>query len=308
VKNSVELSEAMNFLGSDDERAKVQVVSGEKMNFLPTRDFHITVDKQKVLKTGTVKPEDAGLIVDSIKFRIGKSYISKSEMAVLNMIAANNWERPIYFDHSLLYSNSIFVLDYLQYEGLAYRLVPIKTESDGMFRGRINPDILYDNVMNKFAWGNVNSPNVYLDEYNRKAINIIQARYMFVRLARALIEKDDKKRAVEVLDKMFEIFPDERIPLSFDSMPAAELYFLAGENAKGVDLVRTLTKNSFEIIEYYTSLPARLATFTEDDQNSQISVINNMKAVANQYNQAELSKEIDDRLNKLISKLEKSKS
>jgi hypothetical protein len=131
---------------------------------------------------------------------------------------------------------------------------------------------------------------------------------MFIRLARALIEEGDKKRAVEVLDKMFAIFPDERIPLSFDSMPAAELYFLAGDTAKGVDLVQTLTKNSFEIIEYYNSLPSRLATFTEDDQNSQISVINNMKAVANQYNQPKLSKEIDHRLTQLISKLEKGTS
>jgi hypothetical protein len=200
------------------------------------------------------------------------------------------------------------VLDYLQFEGLAYRLVPIKTESDGMFRGRINTDILYDNVMNKFAWGNVNSPNVYLDEYNRKAINIIQARYMFIRLARALIENGDNKRGAEVLDKMFEIFPDEKIPLSFDSMPAAELYFMAGEAGKGAALVRSLTKNSFEIIEYYTSLPARFAMATDDDQNNQISLINNMKMVADRYNQSELSKEIDDRLNQLISKLEKGKS
>jgi len=308
MKGSVELSDAMNFMGSDDERAKVQVVSGEKMNFLPTRNFHITVDKQKALKTGTVKPEDAELIVDSVQFRIGKNYISKSEMAVLNMIAANNWERPIYFDHSLLYSNSIFVLDYLQFEGLAYRFVPIKTETDGTFRGRINTAVLYDNVMNKFVWGNVNSPDVYLDEYNRKAINILQARYMFYRLARALIEDDDKKRAIEVLDKMFEIFPDERIPLSYDSMPAAELYFLAGDTAKGVELVRTLAKNSFEMIEYYNSLPARLAVFTESDLNNQISVLNNMKIVANRYKQNELNKEIDDRLTQLISTLEKGKS
>jgi hypothetical protein len=131
---------------------------------------------------------------------------------------------------------------------------------------------------------------------------------MFIRLARALIENGDNKRGVEALDKMFEIFPDEKIPLSFDSMPAAELYFMAGDAGKGAALVRTLTKNSFEIIEYYTSLPARFALATDDDQNNQISLINNMKMVADRYNQSELSKEIDDRLNQLISKLEKGKS
>ncbi len=304
IKSSVELSEAMKFLGSDDERTKVQVMSGEKMDFLPTRSFHITVDKQKVLNSGTVKPEDASLIVDSVKFRIGKSYITKSEMAVLNIIAANNWERPIYIDHSLLYSNSIFFLDYLQLEGLAYRFVPIETKGGGMNRGRIDADILYDNVMNKFVWGNVNSPDVYLDEYNKKAINIIQARYMFARLAQALIEKGDNKRGVEVLDRMFEIFPDEKIPLTFDSFPAAEIYYLAGETEKANNLVSILANNSFEMIEYYTSLPDRFAAAIDEEQNREISLINNLVILTTKYKQDELHNQINNRLDQLIKGLE----
>lgn len=304
VNGTVELSEAMKFLAREDDRAKVQVVSGEKMNFLPSRNFHITVDKQKAIDSGTVKPEDAALIADSVKFRITKSYLTKSEMAVLNMIAANNWQRPIYIDHSLLYSNNIFFLDYLQFEGLAYRFVPILTNQEGMYRGRVDADILYNNVMNKFKWGNVNDPDIYLDEYNRKAVNIIQARYMFARLARGLIEKGDKKRAVEVLDRLFEIFPDEKIPLSFDSMPAVELYYLAGENEKASKLVRTLSENGFEMLNYYTSLPERFVSAIEQEQNNNISLIQNMKILATRYNQPELAKEIDDKLNGLISKLE----
>jgi len=303
---SMELSEAMKFLGINDDRAKVQVVSGEKMNYLPTRSFHITVDKQKAVSSGTVKPEDAGLITDSVKFRITKNYITKSEMAVLNMIAANNWERPIYIDHSLLYSNNIFFLDYLQYEGLAYRFVPIESKSDGGFRGRIDADILYNNVMNKFVWGNVNDPEIYLDEYNRKAIDIIQARYIFSRLARTLLEKGDKKRAIEVLDKLFEIFPNERIPLTFTSMQAVELYYQAGETEKANKLLRVLADNGFAMLNYYTSLPDGLIYMIEEDQNNQISLVQNMKIIAAKYNQQEISKEIDDKLNALIDNLEKA--
>jgi hypothetical protein len=304
IKSSIELSEAMNFLGSNDERTKVQVVSGEKMDYLPSRSFHITVDKEKVLKSGTVKPEDAALIADSVKFRIGKSYITKSEMAVLNIIAANNWERPIYVDHSLLYSNSIFFLDYLQFEGLAYRFVPIETKGGSMNRGRIDAEILYDNVMNKFVWGNVNSPDVYLDEYNKKAINIIQARYMFARLSQALVEKGDNKRAVEVLDRMFEIFPDEKMPLTFDSFPAVELYYLTGEVEKANNLVNVLSKNSFEMIEYYTSLPDRFAAAIDEEQNREISLINNLVILTAKYKQPELNQQINNKLDELIKRLE----
>lgn len=305
TKNSVELSEAMKFLGSDDERTKVQVVSGEKMDFLPSRSLHISVDKEKVLKSGTVKPEDAALIADSVKFRIGKSYITKSEMAVLNIIASNNWERPIYIDHSLLYSNNIFFLDYLQLEGLAYRFVPIETKGGGMNRGRIDAEILYNNVMNKFVWGNVNSPDVYLDEYNKKAINIIQARYMFARLSQTLIEKGDNKRAVEVLDRMFQIFPDEKIPLTFDSFPAVELYYLAGETEKANNLVTILSKNSFEMIEYYTSLPDRFAVAIDEEQNREISLINNLVILTTKYKQDELKLHINNKLDEIINGLEK---
>ena len=305
IKSSIELSEAMNFLGSDDVRTKVQVVSGDMMDFLPSRSFHITVDKDKVLKSGTVKPEDAALIADSVKFRITKSYITKSEMAILNMIAANNWERPIYIDHSLLYANSIFFLDYLQFEGLAYRFVPIETKGGGMNRGRIDTEILYNNVMNKFVWGNVNDPDVYLDEYNKKAINIIQARYIFARLAQALIEKGDNKRAVEVLDRLFETFPNERIPLTFDSFPAVELYYRTGETEKANKLVRTLAQNSFEMLEYYTSIPARLAPAIEEDQNREMSLINNLVIVTSRNKQEDLHKELNTKLDALIKGIEK---
>jgi hypothetical protein len=305
IKSSVELSEAMDFLGSDDERTKVKVMSGETMDFLPTRSFHITVNKQKVLDSGTVKPEDAALITDSVKFRITKSYITKSEMAVLNIIAANNWDRPIYIDHSLLYSNSIFFLDYLQFEGLAYRFVPIETKGGGMNRGRIDADILYDNVMKKFVWGNVNDPKIYLDEYNKKAINIIQARYMFSRLAQALIEKRDNARAIEVLDKLFEIFPDEKMPLTYDSFPAVELYYRASETEKADQLVQVLSKNSFEMLEYYISLPDRFAAAIEDEQNREMSLINNLVILTTRYKQDELTKELNTKLDELIKGLEK---
>ena len=294
----------MKFLASDDERTKVQVMSGEKMDFLPSRSFHITVDKQKVLETGTVKPEDADEIADTVKFSIGKSYITKSEMAILNIIAANNWERPIYIDHSLLYANSIFFLDYLQLEGLAYRFVPIETKGGGMNRGRIDADILYDNVMNKFVWGNVNDPDVYLDEYNKKAINIIQARYMFARLAEALINKGDNKRAVEVLDKLFEIFPNKKMPLTYDSFLAVELYYRTGETEKANQLVQVLSKNSFDMLEYYFSLPDRFAVAIEEEQNREMSLINNMVILTNRYDQEALNKEINNKLDEIIKGLE----
>ncbi len=173
-----------------------------------------------------------------------------------------------------------------------------------MNRGRIDADILYENVMNKFVWGNVNSPDVYLDEYNKKAVNIIQARYMFARLAEALVNNGDNKKATEALDRMFEIFPDEKMPLTFDSFPAVELYYRSGETEKANKLVTVLSKNSFKMLEYYITLPDRFAAAVEDEQNREMSLINNLVILTAKYKQENLNKELNGKLDELIKRLE----
>lgn len=308
IKGSVELSEAMEFLGSDDVRTKVQVTSGAMLDYLPSRDFHITVDKQKAVETGTVKPEDADKIADRVSFKITGNMITKSEMAVLNMIAANNWERPIYIDHSLVFTGNIHFLDWLQFEGLAYRFVPIKTPKQGVTAGRIDTDILYDNVMNKFVWGNVNDPDIHMDEYNRKQINIMQARYMFTRLAQALVADGEKEKAIEVADKMFELFPNEIIPLDYSSFQMADQYYRAGAVEKGNEKVRIMADNCFAMLDYYASLPDNFASAVQSEQNRQISHLRNMVILTRNYKQDELNKELDGKLQELINKFQQKAS
>ncbi|WP_347838777.1 DUF2723 domain-containing protein [uncultured Draconibacterium sp.] len=305
IKGSVELSEAMEFLGSDDVRTQVKVTSGAMLDYLPSKDFHITVDKQKAVESGTVKPENAGQIADRVEFRINKNMITKSEMAVLNMIAANNWERPIYIDHSLVFTGNIYFLDWLQFEGLAYRFVPIKTPKQGVTAGRIDTELLYNNVMNKFVWGNVNDPDIHMDEYNRKQIDIMQARYMFIRLAQALINEGQKEKAIEVADKMFELFPNEIIPLDYSSFQMADQYYRAGATDKANEKVRIMAENCFAMLDYYASLPAHMAAAIQNDQNRQISHLRNLVIITRNNKQDELHQELDTKLKELITTFQK---
>lgn len=304
IKGPVELSEAMKFLGSDDDRTKVRVGSGDMIDYLPTHDFQITVDKNKVLETGTVKAKDSLLIADKVSFKINKNMITKSEMAVLNMIAANNWERPIYIDHSLLYTGSIHFLDWLQFEGLAYRFVPIKTPRNGISYGRIDTDILYENVMHKFRWGNINSPDIHIDDYNRKELNIIQARYLFSRLAEALNREGKREKATEVLDRMFELFPNEKIPWTYDSFPALEQYYKAGAYDKANQIAQTLANNSLAQIRYYTSLPPEFRPAIQDSESREMSLLQNLMVITRNFKQDELHREIDQKLQALIKELD----
>ncbi|MBW6533726.1 MAG: DUF2723 domain-containing protein [Mariniphaga sp.] len=303
LNRAVDLRDAMEFMGSDDERTKAETAGGQKVDYFPSSEFYLPVNKQKVLETGTIQPEDAALISDTVQFKINKRYVTKSEWAVLNMIAANDWERPIYIDHSLLYTNNIFFTDWLQFEGLAYRFVPVKTESRAMNTGHINTSILYENVMNKFVWGNVNHPDVFLDDYNKKAIRIIQARYMFARLAETLVNEGQNQKAEEVIDKMFGLFPNEKMPLTYDSFPAVEQYFRSGATEKGIEKARQMAENGFAMLNYYFSLPENFAQAVQEEQAREMGNIQNLLVLTRRYDLQDLNSEIDGRLQQMIQEL-----
>lgn len=303
IESSVELKDAVSFFGSDDERSKLKLSNGILLDYLPARDFHITVDRKKVIESGTVQPGDSSLIADRVEFHVSKNYLAKNEWAILNMIAANNWERPIYIDHSLLYTGNIFFTEWLQFEGLAYRFVPIRTEKKGLNPGHINTDILYDRVMNKYVWGNINDRKIFLDDYNKKELKIIEARNLFSRLAEALINEGKKDKAVEVIDRMFDLFPDEIIPLDYNSFHATEQYLRAGEIEKGGEKLRQMAKNSLEIINYYTTLPDYFASLVHEEQEREMGQLHNLLVLTRRYGLEELNKDIDGKLQKLIEHL-----
>ena len=142
----VPVQDAMKFIAnSRPERTKIS--GGNDQDYCPTKKFSIPVDPDKVIKNGTVSEKDRANIVP-VDWTINKSYIMKAEMMVLDILAANNWERPVYFAITVGSDSYMSLEPYFQLEGFAYRLVPIRTQSAGGQIGRVNADIMYDNMMN----------------------------------------------------------------------------------------------------------------------------------------------------------------
>jgi hypothetical protein len=160
---SYNLKDIIDFIGNDkDPRAKFTYNARTTLSYFPTKKFFIPVDKDAVLANGTVAAKDADSIVSRVEFDIDKNGIYKNDLIVLDFIANNNWERPVYFTTTTGREAYLNMEDYFQLEGLAYRLVPVKARDRSAGEGRINTDIMYDNMMNKFVWGNMDQ-DVYLD-------------------------------------------------------------------------------------------------------------------------------------------------
>lgn len=251
VKEPVDISTIINYVNSDNSATKLKVSANELLDIIPTKTIRIPVDKKKVLASGTVKPQDSAKIVPYIDIKLKGSSIIKSQLIVLDILAHNDWERPIYYVTGY-HNDALGLEDYFQLEGLAYRLVPIKSENKGWLEyGRVDTDILYDNIMNKFVWGGANDPKVDIDYNHRRTILVVKARLNYARLSKALSAEGKYEKAISVLDRCMEVLPLSTI--SYDPyMPdVIDAYFAAGDTSKAVAMTNDICSHYYEQLDYY---------------------------------------------------------
>ncbi len=252
----------VDFIGSDSPDTKAMITNGHQVDFVPTTKFCLPVDKQKVIANGTVPIEDSAKIVSRLEWTHRSDYIRKGELAVLDILANNNWERPVYFAITVG-SDAYMNLDaYFRLEGLAYRVVPIKN-TQTYERGTINSNILYKNVMEKFSWGGINDPRVYLDENNSRMLMNVKSN--FSRLSSQLIEEGNKEKAKIVIDKCYEVMPTELVTPSYYDLFMASNCYKTDQQEKARHLVDALANQTMQEINYFQHLdPWQLSTVADD--------------------------------------------
>ena len=288
VKGSVELSEMLDFALSDNPNTKLSTSSGRKVEYFPSRNFKLTVDKKAVLASGTVSKDQADSIVDQMEWKISGYGVQKNNLAALDIIAHNNWKRPIYFSITTGADAYIGLENYFQMEGLAYRLVPIKNDGEDGQTGVVNTAAMYNHVMNKFKWGNVQDSSVYLDETNlRMTMNF---RNNFARLASALANEGKKDSAIKVLDKCMEVFPESSIPYNWFIVPVAEAYYLAGDTTKANKIVTRMTDLYEQNLIYFFAFKGKMATEIKDRKEQSLAIMNRLSILATTYKQTAVAK------------------
>lgn len=252
VKGRWRVEDLVKWIKSDDPATRF-TYGGKQLQYYPNKKVRVNIDKQKVLEQGVVKPEQADKIVPYIDWDLNANLLSKRDIMVVDLIANNDWSRPIYFSVTVgNNSKSYFWLDdYFRLEGMAYRFVPIynPTPKGSVDFGEVDTDIMYTNLMEKFEYGNMGKPGVYLDETNRRlSYNL---RNIFGRLAGKLAEEGKNEKAIKALNFCMETMPESKFQFNYFILSVIEGYYKAGAPEKGRELVDLFATRLDEELAYY---------------------------------------------------------
>ena len=284
IKDTLDIKEALNFITSDNPRAKYKYVLQQngydtsvmrsqdlETNYLPTRHLRVPVDKESVLKHAIVKPKDADEIVPYIDLTISGNALYKNRLLMLDIVANNNWERPIYFTGGAFGDDDyIWMKDYLQLDGLCYKLVPIKTPVDKanpFDMGRVDSELMYTQVKN-WDWGN-SGENIYHDVETRK--NGISYRGNIARLVEALINEEQLDKAEEMTDLAMEKMPVDEFGYYTLLEPFISAYYEVEANDKGRQLYKDVSKKYQESLTYFSTLSDQKQTQHIDEISTDIA-------------------------------------
>lgn len=247
------LSEILQFVSLDDERAKISLDSGNKVNYFPTKKVIYPIDKNTIIKNKVVNPKYYDSIVPQIEFTITDKALYKNRLMMLDIVNENNWKRPIYFTGgSFGEDDYIWMKDYLQLDGMCFKLVPLKTPTDDpnpMRMGSIDADKMYSIVM-KWDWGNSGNSAIYHDPETRK--NSITYRTNLARLMETLLLEGKKDKAEKVIDLAMAKMPIAYFEYYSMVEPFAMGYYEVGKKDKARKVVSELIQKYQESLTYFS--------------------------------------------------------
>ena len=233
----------------------------EEMQMIPTDSIVMTIDKEAVRRSGMMIADDSIPDVMHISLK-GKRAVYKSELMIYEMLCRTNWERPLYIACTVGSDNYGSLGDNLVSEGLAERITPFNTAESGR---TIDTKRMYDNVMNKYRYGGIDNPDIYLDETVTRMC--LTHRRMFATLAMALMREGDKDRALKVVKRAEEAIPPTTVPHSYmgGSIDLARVWLVLGHNKQAEKIALSIARNACEYLEWYSHMNSRMLQMSARD-------------------------------------------
>lgn len=258
TESRISAGDFLTYAKLDDERVKLQMKNGHWVSSYPTNKISFPVDREKIMAKKVVNTDKFDSIVSQLEVDLPQDAIYKGNMVMLDIIYNNNWERPVYFaGRTSDAADFAWMRDYLQMEGLAYKLVPVKTpvpeNASPLDYGYVDTEKGYDTVK-KWDWGSSGNPKVYHNPETRH--NGIAFRTNLARLMDALLAENKKDKAKDIIDIAMTKMPVELYGFYTMATPFADGYYKVGEKEKARDLLVKLSKKYQDSLGYYRSLPA----------------------------------------------------
>jgi tetratricopeptide (TPR) repeat protein/MFS family permease len=260
------VEKVLNRIKSEDKRDKRIAGYDFELDNIPTNKIIIPIDSAAVIASGLVKPENADWIPPYMLIDMSdkpnekgepttapKRHLAKHEMMILDMLKNNqDWSRPIYYALTVGSDQYLRLESYFRQDGIAYRIMPFEAAK----YQKMDTDVLYDNLMNKYKWGNLEQPGLYLDENSTRMTKTF--RVIFGQLAQKLVEEEDYERAEKALDHCLNVIPSYNVPYDYYSTgEIADAYHKIGKEEKADTLYTQLVETLSGNLNWYNRLNTR---------------------------------------------------
>ena len=242
-------------------------------HIIPTDTLYITIDKEAVRRSGMMMASDT--IPDRMVISLaGKRAIYKNDLMMLEMLAQCNWERPLYVATTVGSDNYMNLGDNFVQEGLAYRITPFNTKAPGA--KNFDTEKTYNNVMNRFKWGGLDKPGLYIDETVMRMC--YTHRHLFATLAMQLIAEGQNAKAEKVLRKSEKVLPEYNVPYTFMSGASdlARAYALIGKKADAARILNKVWADAKSYADYYLQLTGSRFMMSQNDVLRQLYIMQNI--------------------------------
>jgi hypothetical protein len=300
------LAEVIKFLAEDHPLPTQDGRSFE--TYLPTRNIFIPVNRAEIKPEQFFAPTDTVQIADTIQMNLGKTnYILKDQLAIMDIIASNLWERPIYWAVTCQEDKLMGLEDYLQLEGLALRLVPAKTENSVraygsiIGGGRVSTDIAFKNITEKWRWGNFDKERQFIDKSYMPSLQTMGI--SMIRIGREMTTRGQNDKAIALADKYFEAFPDFNFPPNQFTAYMADLYARAGAKDKAAAKVRDIARVAEQQMRFVQSLSPDFQQKYQQDFNMAAGMAQTLVEIADSMKDEALKKELEDKFKALMPEM-----
>jgi hypothetical protein len=293
------LKDIFDILNTDDSKLKMNTADYGVLDYFPTNKFSVGFDSGMIRREKLI-PEKFLNRMDTVHFRVDKEVVEKNELMVLDLLSANNWKRPVCFAMTLGQPLFPGLENYFHLEGIACRLLPVRAKQDSGETGEVNTDVMYDNVMNKFRWDNLNKPHTYIDEQNQYMI--MSFRNVFSILAGALISEGKTDSARKVMNRCLEVIPETSSILYSDRIPLVGEFYRIGDVKKGDSLSENLFRLMDEDLAYLFSFSANDLKEMGPSAEGSLAIMQKLQEIVHTYHREILEKKISAEFQKYYNR------